>query len=116
MTPKLEMAYRACREVARRAASNFASVEWMLPEDQRRGMQALYAFARRCDDIADSPEPLDYRRMRLDQLRQALRVDQIKLIGQRALLHLPAALEFVSAGTTFAAPEVEARVAALDRA
>jgi phytoene synthase len=39
-------------------------------------MQALYAFARRCDDIADGPEPLDDRRRQLArwrvQLRQAL--------------------------------------------
>jgi phytoene synthase len=39
-------------------------------------MEALYAFARRCDDIADGPAPLDHRRARLarwrDQLRAAL--------------------------------------------
>jgi 15-cis-phytoene synthase len=76
MTPKLEAGFRACRGVARRSASNFACIEWLLPLDQRRGMQALYAFARRCDDIADSDEPLDYRRASLaawrDQLRRAL--------------------------------------------
>ena len=54
MTPELEAAFRACRGVARRTASNFACIDWLLPLDQRRGMQALYAFARRCDDIADS--------------------------------------------------------------
>jgi 15-cis-phytoene synthase len=73
MTPKLEVAYRACRGVARRAASSFACSEWFLPLDQQRGMQALYAFARRCDDIADSGEPLDYRRARLARWRQELR-------------------------------------------
>jgi 15-cis-phytoene synthase len=76
MTPKLEAAFRACRGVAWRNASNFACIEWLLPLDQRRGMQALYAFARRCDDIADSPEPLDHRRRQLaawrEQLRRAL--------------------------------------------
>src|SRR5205823_2687396 len=46
MTPELEAAYRACRGVARNAASNFSCIEWFLPLDQRRSMQALYAFAR----------------------------------------------------------------------
>jgi len=73
MTPQLHGAYRACRDVARRAASNFACIEWFLPDDQRRGMQALYAFARRCDDIADSAEPLDHRCERLSNWRHALR-------------------------------------------
>jgi 15-cis-phytoene synthase len=73
MTPKLQAAYRACRGAARRAASNFDCAERFLPADQRRGMQALYAFARRCDDIADGPEPLDYRRTRLNEWRTQLR-------------------------------------------
>jgi len=73
MTPKLEVAYRACGEVARRSASNFACIERLLPLQQRRGMQALYAFARRCDDIADSPAPLDHRRAQLATWRQQLR-------------------------------------------
>jgi 15-cis-phytoene synthase len=73
MTPQLQAAYRACHGAARRSASNFACAERFLPPDQRRGMQALYAFARRCDDIADGPEPLDHRRQRLDQWRVQLR-------------------------------------------
>lgn len=76
MTPKLAAGFRACRGVARRTASNFACIDWLLPLDQRRGMQALYAFARRCDDIADSDQPLDHRKAALlawrEQLRRAL--------------------------------------------
>src|SRR5437764_11796627 len=73
MTPKLEAAFRACRGVARRSSSNFACIDWLLPLDQRRGTEALYAFARRSDDIADSPDPLDNRRQRLAQWRLELR-------------------------------------------
>jgi 15-cis-phytoene synthase len=72
MTPELEAGFRACRGVASRAASNFACSFWLLPFDQRRGMQALYAFARCSDDIADSPAPLDTRRERLAQWRGQL--------------------------------------------
>jgi len=73
MTPELDAAWRACRGVARRSGSNFACIDWLLPLDQRRGIEALYAFGRRCDDIADSQEPLDYRRQRLARWREQLR-------------------------------------------
>src|SRR4029079_8380816 len=73
MTPKLEAAFSACREVVRRSSSNFACIDWLLPLDPRSGTEALYAFARRSDDIADSPEPLDDRRRRLAQGREELR-------------------------------------------
>lgn len=72
MTPELSAAYRACRSVARRAGSNFAWVEWLLPAPQRRGMQALYAFARRCDDLADGPQPVEVRRQALARWRRDL--------------------------------------------
>lgn len=72
MTPKLEAAFGACRGVARRSNSNFACIDWLLPLGQRRGTEALYAFARRCDDIADSPDPLDDRREQLTHWRQKL--------------------------------------------
>src|SRR4029078_6500548 len=73
MMPELEAGFLACRGVARLSASNFACINWLLPVQQRRGMQALYAFARRCDDIADSSEPLDTRREKLAKWRQHVR-------------------------------------------
>jgi phytoene synthase len=73
MTPELEAGFRACRGVARRAASNFACAFWLLSLEQRRGMEALYAFARRSDDIADNLAPLDDRRVALARWREQLR-------------------------------------------
>ena len=73
MTPELDAAFRECRLIARKSSSTFACLFWPLPADQRRGMEALYAFARRCDDIADGPEPLDHRRARLARWREQLR-------------------------------------------
>jgi phytoene synthase len=72
MTPELEANFRECRAVARRAASNFAWAFWLLPLDQRRAVESLYAFGRRSDDIADSPEPLDVRRGKLVRWREQL--------------------------------------------
>jgi phytoene synthase len=73
MTPDLAAAFRECRLIARRASSSFPCMFKLLPRDQRRGMLALYAFARRCDDIADSAEPLDHRRQKLARWREQLR-------------------------------------------
>jgi phytoene synthase len=76
MNDEVERSYRACRQIARRAASNFAWAFWLLPADQRRGMEALYAFARHSDDLADGPEPIDQKRQGLaawrDQLERSL--------------------------------------------
>jgi phytoene synthase len=73
MTPDLKAAFAECQSIARRASSSFACMFWLLPAEQRRGMLALYAFARRCDDIADSQQPLDIRRQQLARWREQLR-------------------------------------------
>jgi 15-cis-phytoene synthase len=72
MNDAVASSYRACRAISRRAASNFAWAFWLLPADQRRGMEALYAFARQSDDLADGPEPIDVKRQRLAEWREAL--------------------------------------------
>ncbi len=49
----LALAYGACELVTRREAANFYYGIRLLPPDKRRGMCAVYAFARRVDDIGD---------------------------------------------------------------
>ncbi|MBX5469638.1 MAG: presqualene diphosphate synthase HpnD [Thermoleophilaceae bacterium] len=46
-------AYRHCEEITRREAENFYYGIRLLPSDKRRAMYAVYAFARRVDDIGD---------------------------------------------------------------
>ncbi len=46
-------AYRECEEITRRAAANFYYGIRLLPRDKRYAMSAVYAFARRIDDIGD---------------------------------------------------------------
>jgi phytoene synthase len=57
---QLEMAYSVCRSIARAAAKNFYYGFVVLPRRKRNALSAVYAFMRRCDDIADdnglSPE------------------------------------------------------------
>lgn len=67
-----EASYAACRRVSRRARSNFYAGLLLLSGAKRRAMDALYAFARLTDDIADSAAPLDQRRRQLSQWQQAV--------------------------------------------
>ena len=50
---EIEWAYDACDEITRRAAANFYYGIRLLPRPKRRAMSAVYAFARRVDDIGD---------------------------------------------------------------
>ena len=65
----LGQSYSWCERVARRAAKNFYPAFRLLPGPQRRAMCALYAFLRIADDLADSEEPVEQRRVALQQLR-----------------------------------------------
>jgi 15-cis-phytoene synthase len=69
---ELVRSYRHCRRLAYAADSTFARMFWLLPHDQRRAMEALYAFARHTDDLADGQEPIDQKRQRLAAWREAL--------------------------------------------
>ena len=74
MKNDLETSYRHCRAVVRRASSNLASTFWLLPAEQRRGMDALYAFARQADDLTDSDEPPEIRQQQLAAFRRAISI------------------------------------------
>jgi 15-cis-phytoene synthase len=50
---QLDMAYSVCRSIARSAAKNFYYGFVVLPQRKRNALSAVYAFMRRCDDIAD---------------------------------------------------------------
>jgi len=50
---QLAVAYSVCRHVTRAAAKNFYYAFLVLPRAKRQALCAVYAFMRRCDDIAD---------------------------------------------------------------
>jgi phytoene synthase len=68
----IESAYAEVERLTRREARNFAYGIRVLPRDQRRAISAIYAFARRVDDIADGSPPVERKRERLQSLRVAL--------------------------------------------
>jgi phytoene synthase len=65
-------AYAEVERLTRRRARNFAYGIMVLPKPKRQAIAAIYAFARRVDDIADGPLPDLEKRARLEALRTAL--------------------------------------------
>jgi phytoene synthase len=72
---EVERAYRLCESITREAAANFYYGIRLLPRPKRQAMSAVYAFARRVDDIGDDleagPDPAD-RLSRLTAERQVV--------------------------------------------
>ncbi len=67
------MAYSVCKGITRTAAKNFYYAFLVLPRRKREALCAVYAFMRRCDDIADDASlPLAERRQKLDAWLDAL--------------------------------------------
>ena len=64
---QLAVAYSVCRGITRSQAKNFYFGFLVLPKRKRQALCAVYAFMRRCDDIADDPGlSARDRRQRLD--------------------------------------------------
>ncbi|HWH61201.1 MAG TPA: phytoene/squalene synthase family protein [Terriglobales bacterium] len=64
---QLHMAYSVCRGITRERAKNFYYGFLVLPKIKRQALCAVYAFMRRCDDIADDPSlSARDRRQKLD--------------------------------------------------
>ena len=53
---EVELAYQACEDITRREAANFYYGIRLLPRAKREAMSAVYAFARRVDDIGDGDD------------------------------------------------------------
>ena len=67
-----EQAYAEVQRLTRRRARNFAYGIMVLPREKRRAIAAIYAFARRVDDVADGDLPSDQKREQLEQIRAGL--------------------------------------------
>jgi phytoene synthase len=83
----LAQAYRLCESITRERAANFYYGIRLLPADRRRAMCAVYAFARRIDDIGDGPLPAAQKLALLEEERASL----APLLAARAIEDRPAA-------------------------
>jgi phytoene synthase len=68
----VQEAYAEVGRITRREAKNFAYGIMVLPRPKRQAIAAIYAFARRVDDVADGGLPPEQRRTQLEELRAAL--------------------------------------------
>jgi phytoene synthase len=65
-------AYHECETITRQQAKNFAYGIALLPGDKRRALSAVYAFARRIDDIGDGTLPVPEKVAQLAAARAAV--------------------------------------------
>ena len=65
-------AYEVCRGIARASGSSFNAGMRLLPPERRSALYAIYALARRIDDIADGELPPERKHAALAALREAL--------------------------------------------
>ncbi|RRO18967.1 squalene synthase HpnD [Saccharopolyspora rhizosphaerae] len=65
-------AYRECERITREQARNFSYGIRLLPGPKRRALSAVYAFARRVDDIGDGVLPREEKLRELKQCREAV--------------------------------------------
>src|SRR5215813_5968674 len=69
---EVEAAYRECETITRQQAKNFSYGIALLPGDKRRALSAIYAFARRIDDIGDGTLPPQDKLTDLERARCAV--------------------------------------------
>ena len=65
-------AYQQCEQITWEQARNFAYGIRLLPVDKRRALAAVYAFARRIDDIGDGDLPAPEKTARRASSRAAI--------------------------------------------
>ena len=68
-----EEAYAQCEQITWEQARNFAYGIRLLPPDKRRALAAVYAYARRIDDIGDGDLPAGEKTAQLEAARQQVR-------------------------------------------
>ncbi len=92
----LAQAYAACEAITRSEAANFYYGIRLLPRPRRRAMSAVYAFARRVDDIGDGELPAAEKLRLLDAEAAALerlRAGELRTGGDPVVLALADAHE-----------------------
>jgi phytoene synthase len=111
---RVEESYRECEAITRARAGNFYYGIRLLPTPKRRAMCAVYAFARRVDDIGDGEQPSERKLELLDAVRAELenRTDGAMIVAlidaerrfglpHGALLDLIAGVEMDVRGATY---------------
>lgn len=98
--PAVAAAYRECEAITRREARNFSYGIRLLPSPKRRALSAVYALARRIDDIGDGDLPAERKLELLGEVR-----DQVRAI-KAGMYHRadPVAVAVADAARTYQVP------------
>jgi 15-cis-phytoene synthase len=93
-TSPLAAAYDACESITRHEARNFAYGIRLLPRPKRRALSAVYALARRIDDIGDGDASTQAKVFALAAVRASLSAppdpaDPVLVAVHDAARHLP---------------------------
>jgi 15-cis-phytoene synthase len=98
VTATIEAAYVACEDITRDQARNFHYGIRLLPPAKRSALCAVYALARRVDDIGDGDLPREVKLQQLHRLRSDLAAlgdsaDPVLLAVQDVADHYPIPLD-----------------------
>jgi 15-cis-phytoene synthase len=77
VTTDVRAAYRRCEEITWSQARNFSYGIRLLPPAKRQALAAVYAFARRIDDIGDGTLPAPEKLTLLEEARDGLAALQV---------------------------------------
>ena len=93
-------AYAQCEQITWEQARNFAYGIRLLPVDKRRALAAVYAFARRIDDIGDGDLPAQEKTAQLEAARGQVHA----LVAREPLDDDPVLVALAHAGQHFPVP------------
>jgi 15-cis-phytoene synthase len=99
-------AYRHCEQVTRTQAKNFSYGISLLPGDKRRALSAVYAYARRIDDIGDGTMPDQEKLSELEKERGSVAcLAEVVAGGDDSMIsHDPVLFALRDAATRFPIP------------
>jgi phytoene synthase len=84
VTVNADEAYAQCEQITWEQARNFAYGIRLLPLEKRRALAAVYAYARRIDDIGDGDLPAAEKTRQLEAARQQVKTLVAKVKGDEA--------------------------------
>jgi phytoene synthase len=103
-TVDVSAAYRRCETITRQEAKNFAYGIALLPGDKRRALSAVYALARRIDDIGDGTLPAELKLTQLGAARAAVTALASGTAADAAATGDPVLIALQDAASRFAIP------------
>jgi 15-cis-phytoene synthase len=108
VTVNADEAYAQCEQITWEQARNFAYGIRLLPPDKRRALAAVYAYARRIDDIGDGDLPAQEKTAQLEAARQQVKALVAKVKGDAQAAALddedPVLVALADTGARFPTP------------